>query len=121
MRLGMWLVVAGSLMLGACRHEKPTRLVAGGDPEAGEHLIRTFGCGSCHVVPGIRGANGMVGPPLDHFARRAFIAGEVPNDEDYLIRWIEVPQAIEPGTAMPNLGVSEGQARSIAAYLYTLR
>jgi cytochrome c len=121
MRGGAWLALAGVLMAGACRHEKPIRVVAGGDPEAGEHLITKFGCGSCHVVPGIKGANGMVGPPLDHFARRAFIAGEVPNETDYLIRWLEVPQAIEPGTAMPNLGVSEGQARSIAAYLYTLR
>ena len=121
MRGGVWLALAGVLMVGACRHEKPIRVVAGGDPETGEHLITKFGCGSCHVVPGIKGANGMVGPPLDHFARRAFIAGEVSNETDYLIRWLEVPQAIEPGTAMPNLGVSEGQARSIAAYLYTLR
>ena len=72
-------------------------------------------------VPGVTGANGMVGPPLEYFSRRAYIAGEVPNDPEFLIRWIEVPQAIEPGTVMPNLGVSEGQARNIAAYLYTLR
>ncbi|HKU61121.1 MAG TPA: c-type cytochrome [Gemmatimonadales bacterium] len=121
MRQGMWLVLAGALVAGACRDKEPPRVVAGGDPQVGEHLIQRYGCGSCHVVPGVKGADGMVGPPLDHFARRAFIAGQVPNDAEYLIRWIEVPQAIEPGTAMPNLGVSEGQARSIAAYLYTLR
>jgi cytochrome c2 len=117
----MWLVLAGGLMVGACRHEEPIRVVAGGDPAEGEHLIKGYGCGSCHVVPGVTGANGMVGPPLEHFSKRAYIAGQVPNDPQFLIRWIEVPQAIEPGTVMPNLGVSEGQARSIAAYLYTLR
>jgi cytochrome c1 len=62
-----------------------------------------------------------VGPPLTSFARRTYIAGEVPNTLEYLVRWIEMPQAIEPGTAMPNLGVTEDQARDIAAYLYTLR
>jgi cytochrome c1 len=73
------------------------------------------------VIPGIHGANGLVGPPLTNFAQRAYIAGEVANTADFLVRWIEVPQAIEPGTAMPNLGITEGQARNIAAYLYTLR
>jgi cytochrome c1 len=87
----------------------------------GKQLIVTYGCGSCHIIPGVSTANGLVGPPLEHLARRVYLAGEVPNSADFLVRWIEVPQAIEPGTAMPNLGVTEGQARSIAAYLYTLR
>lgn len=63
----------------------------------------------------------MVGPPLTAWSQRAFIAGEVPNSPEFLMRWIEVPQAIEPGTDMPNLGVTHGEARDIAAYLYTLR
>lgn len=63
----------------------------------------------------------MVGPPLDHFARRSFIAGEASNTSDNLIKWIEAPESIEPGTAMPNLGVTAGTARDMAAYLYTLR
>jgi cytochrome c len=63
----------------------------------------------------------MVGPSLSEFARRAYIAGEAPNTARALIQWIMVPQSIEPGTAMPTLGVGERQARDIAAYLYTLR
>jgi cytochrome c1 len=122
MRFGSWLALAGTVLLVAgCAHDDPGRPVAGGDPAAGKRLIVAYGCGACHIVPGVSGANGLVGPPLNHFSRRAYIAGEVPNDADFLVRWIEVPQAIEPGTAMPNLGVTEGQARSIAAYLYTLR
>jgi cytochrome c1 len=73
------------------------------------------------MIPGINGAHGQVGPPLDDWSERVYIAGQVPNTTDFLIRWIEVPQAIEPGTAMPNLRVPEGDARDIAAYLYTLR
>jgi cytochrome c len=95
--------------------------VAGGDPDRGKAAIATFGCGSCHTIPGIATAKGTAGPPLFFWSKRTFIAGEVPNTPDFLVRWIEVPQAIEPGTAMPNLGVPEGDARDIAAYLYTLR
>ena len=83
--------------------------------------FRTLGCIKNKVDIAVFDRVDDMGPPLEHFAQRAFIAGEVTNEPQYLIRWIEVPQAIEPGTAMPNLGVSEGQARSIAAYLYTLR
>jgi len=101
--------------------DEPQRAVRGGDVERGKALIRQYGCGSCHAIPGLSGANGQVGPPLDHWSRRVYIAGEVPNTLDFLIRWIEMPQAIEPETAMPNLRVSEGEARDIAAYLYTLR
>jgi cytochrome c1 len=61
-----------------------------------------------------------VGPPLENWSRRGFIAGELPNNGANLIRWIMDPQGVEPGTAMPELGVSEEQARDIAAYLFTL-
>ncbi|HEY3012222.1 MAG TPA: c-type cytochrome [Gemmatimonadales bacterium] len=108
-------------LLGACGRQAPSSLIAGGDPARGRILIVAYGCGSCHVIPGVSGASGLVGPPLTQFAHRGFIAGEVPNNSEFLVRWISVPQSIEPGTAMPNLGVSEGQARDIAAYLYTLR
>ena len=112
------LGIAGVLL--GCQDHAPARPVPGGDPAAGKQLLAERGCGSCHMIPGVGGANGLVGPPLDHFARRTYIAGEVINNADFLVRWIEVPQAIEPGTAMPNLGITEGQARSMAAYLYTL-
>jgi cytochrome c len=118
-RLGIglgWLV-----LLGACGRRAPNTLVPGGDPDRGKTQIAAYGCGSCHVIPGVSGARGLVGPPLTKFAHRTFIAGEVPNNSQFLVRWISVPQSIEPGTAMPNLGVSEAQARDIAAYLYTLR
>ena len=117
-RCVLLLGVAGVLL--GCQDNPPARPVPGGDPAAGNELLAERGCGSCHTIPGVSGADGLVGPPLDHFARRTYIAGEVINNADFLVRWIEVPQAIEPGTAMPNLGITEGQARSMAAYLYTL-
>jgi cytochrome c len=108
-------------LLSACGRKVPDTITSGGDPARGKRQIVAYGCGSCHVIPGVSGANGLLGPPLTKFAHRAFIAGEVPNTSEFLVRWISVPQAIEPGTAMPNLGVSEAQARDIAAYLYNLR
>ncbi len=97
------------------------RHVEGGNAKRGRVAIAQFGCGSCHSIPGIPGARGMVGPSLDHWRQRRVIAGEVPNDPQRLITWLTVPQAIEPGSVMPNMGVTDGEARDMAAYLYTLR
>jgi cytochrome c2 len=91
-----------------------------GDPKRGQQAIVGFGCGACHQIPGIRGARGSVGPPLTAFATRTYIAGHLVNSPDNLIRWIVDPQAVESGTAMPNLGVIPSVARDMAAYLYTL-
>lgn len=98
----------------------PPAEVSGGHPERGPKLIAAYGCGSCHRIPGVSGADGLVGPPLDSFAKRSYIAGELPNNGNNLSRWIQDPQQVEPGTAMPDLGVTADDARDIAAYLFTL-
>jgi len=111
------------LLAGACGHAAAddTALARIGDPEQGQSAITRYGCGSCHVVPGVSGAVGLVGPPLVQWSRRTYIAGRLPNTPDNLVHWIVAPQAIAPGNAMPMLGVSIDEARNIAAYLYTLR
>jgi cytochrome c1 len=117
--------IVGALTLAACSSNRPSResppQVPHGDPAMGVQLIEQFGCGSCHVIPGVRQAVGTVGPPLTDFGRRGFIAGQLPNNASNLIHWIMDPQEVEPGTAMPDLNVSETQARDIAAYLLGLR
>lgn len=115
--------LAALTMLAGCREaegREPRYYVPAGDAADGKGDIAKYGCGSCHMIPGVERADGTVGPPLIAWSRRVYIAGEVPNTPDFLVRWIEVPQAIEPGTAMPNLGVTEQDARDIAAYLYTI-
>jgi cytochrome c1 len=92
-----------------------------GNPHRGKELIRSYACGTCHEIPGIYTARGVVGPPLLYFGRRTLIAGELPNSPDNLVRWIRDPRGVEPRTAMPALGVTSDQAHDIAAYLYTLR
>jgi cytochrome c1 len=119
------IVVAITLIpLNGCRggNTEPAYIVAtGGSAVRGKQIIHQYGCGSCHTIPGVQGARGMVGPPLIYFGRRTYIAGHVPNSPDNLVRWIVTPQSIDAGTAMPTLGLTEEQARDIAAYLYTLK
>ena len=98
-----------------------TRESTGGDAQVGEHLIYTYGCGSCHVIPGVAEAIGTVGPSLQGFGSRYYVAGVLINTPRNLFRWVSKPQEIDPRTAMPDLGVTERQARDIAAYLYTLQ
>ena len=97
------------------------RTLTGGEPARGVEAIGRYGCGSCHEIPGIRRASGTVGPPLTRIARRAYLAGQVANSPAGMIEWIQHPQRVEPGTAMPELRVTDEDARDIAAYLYTLR
>ena len=114
-------IVAAMLTQAAC-HRTPTTSAAvpGGDPALGPALIRSYGCQTCHSIPGVPGADATVGPPLTGFGDRRYIAGEVANTGSNLVRWIMDPQSIEPTTVMPDAGVTEREARNIAAYLETL-
>jgi mono/diheme cytochrome c family protein len=91
-----------------------------GDPARGKELLRELGCRTCHIIPGVRGAGGDVGPPLARWAERQFISGRLVNMPAELAAWILNPPAIDPGTAMPSVGASVEQAEDMAAYLYTL-
>jgi len=117
-----WLALT-VLALGACSHGEAdaAALTHGGDASRGKSLIRAYGCGSCHTIPGVRGAKAIVGPNLQGVASRAYVGGVVPNTPENLMRWLQNPQAIDDKTAMPNLDVSANDARDIAAYLYTLK
>jgi len=90
-----------------------------GDPARGEAMFIDYGCGSCHKLSHVRKASGMVGPPLDGVAERAIIAGKLNNSPENLQHWIRDPQAVTPGTAMPDLNVGARDARDISAFLYT--
>ena len=96
-------------------------LTHGGDPSRGHDLIQKYGCGSCHQIPNVAGANGHVGPPLADLRERSYVAGVLPHTPENLMRWIEDPKKVDSLTAMPTLGVSHGEARDIAAYLYALK
>lgn len=83
-------------------------------------LLRGYGCHGCHAIPGITGAHESPAAPLDGFARRALIAGRWPLDEETLVAWIRAPRELDPNTAMPDMGVTATDARTMARYLLTL-
>lgn len=93
----------------------------GGDPFSGKDKIAYYGCGSCHTIPGVVGANGLVGPPLTGIGNRVYIAGILLNNSDNLAQWIEDPQAVDHLTVMPNVHATPEDARDMAAYLSSLR
>jgi cytochrome c1 len=127
-RRSLTLVLLAALLpsLGGCRlfrsedDAEAAAAITGGNPERGPLLMRKYGCVSCHTIPGVVGANSLVGPPLVHMASRSYIGGVLPNAPDNMIRWIRNPKSVDPLTAMPDVGVTESDARHIAAYLYTL-
>jgi len=117
------IVVTLACAVGLACQERPREagMLTGGEPSRGRELARSYGCYSCHTIPGVRGADALVGPSLEHVARRVYLAGHLPNTPENLMHWIRHPRQVSPDTAMPDTGVTEEDARHIAAYLYTLR
>jgi len=99
---------------------EPAAAVAADGADVALLALHQYACSGCHAIPGVTGADPQVGPPLAGFARRRLIAGRLDNTTDNLVRWIRAPGSIKPGTAMPDLGVTEEHARQIAAYLSRL-
>jgi cytochrome c2 len=106
---------------GAHQRQHIADATTGGDAHRGAQKIQYYGCGSCHIIPGISGASGLAGPPLSGIANRIYIAGVLQNTPDNMVRWIENPKAVNEKTVMPNLGVTPNDAGDIAGYLYTLQ
>ena len=124
------IAVRGALMLAfvtlisGCNDQRDAQWAAemtGGAPLRGKEAIRSYGCMSCHSIPGVRAEPTIVGPPLAGIASRSYIAGVLSNTPDHMIEWLRNPPGIDSKTAMPNMHVTERDARDIAAYLYTLR
>lgn len=116
--LSVAVLIGLGLCTAACQRASTPGL---GDVDRGSFVIGQAQCGSCHVIPGIAGADGLAGPPLRGFASRSVIAGVIANTPAGLVSWLRAPQAVVPGNAMPDMGLSEQQARDAAAYLYSLR
>lgn len=123
---GLLLAILGVVLV-SCDNLSSSRVRAayittgGGNARTGRDTIRKYGCYACHSIDGVPGAHGLVGPPLDGIGNREFIAGELPNTPENMMRWIQHPRQVEPHTVMPEMGVTEQDSRDIAAYLYTLQ
>jgi cytochrome c2 len=113
-------LVLCAALLAACSKTPPqTEPITGGDARVGRALLARYGCASCHKIKGIAHADSQVGPPLDGIRSRGYIAGVLPHTTENMIKWIRHPRQVVPGTAMPELGVTQAEARDMAAYLYS--
>jgi cytochrome c1 len=113
------IVAIALLALISCKHED--RAAAGGNPDRGKQLVAQYGCTVCHIIPGIDGPRGMVGPSLEHFGSRTVIGGKIPNTPGNVIRMLQNPQALNATNVMPNLGITPADAKDLAAFLDTLK
>jgi len=91
------------------------------DAERGRLALAQYACTSCHVIPGVIAPAGHVGPTLAGVRDRSILAGLLANTPENTIEWIRHPQQVKPGNAMPEMGVTEQDARDMAAYLVTLK
>jgi cytochrome c len=118
-------LIIGAMVICLCGCSDDAQHIAevttGGNVHRGAAAIERYGCGSCHVIPGISGAQGRVGSSLDGIADRIYIAGVLQNTPENMVRWIRNPKAVDEKTIMPNLGVTQRDAADIAGYLYTLK
>lgn len=110
-------ILSAPLFACAPDHDYVPRVV-NGDAERGRQALARHECGVCHVIPGIANAVGKVGPALNHYSHRSYVAGKFPNEPDTLVRWIADAPAMAPRTAMPAIPMSDQDARDMAAYLY---
>jgi cytochrome c len=118
-----FLTASGAFVATNIAHDKHTRAEAartmtGGDPGRALPLFRRYGCSGCHTISGVPGADGQVGPALTSLSHRVYVAGVIVNRPNNLIAWIVSPQIFSPQTAMPQTGISDQEARDLAAYLY---
>jgi mono/diheme cytochrome c family protein len=91
------------------------------DPERGRRALKAYGCIACHEIPGEVGPEARLGPTLHGIGARTMLGGVLPNSFDNMVLWLRAPQAFTPHSAMPTFGVTERDARDMAAYLATLK
>jgi cytochrome c oxidase subunit 2 len=91
------------------------------DTRTGAQLYARLGCPVCHAL-NQPSANGKVGPDLTHFGSRQLIAGGVlSNTPAHLTRWLNNPDAVKPGTRMPNYPLTDTEVASLTRYLEGLQ
>ncbi len=75
----------------------------------GEKLYwEKYPCFTCHQIQGKTGG-AAVGPDLTDAWKRL--------NPEWMVQWIKNPQAFDPATLMPNLGVPDAEAIALVAYL----
>jgi mono/diheme cytochrome c family protein len=77
-----------------------------------ELFYSKYGCQSCHIVD-YKKDKGYIGPALAGVGSRLTPV--------WMYQWLKNPQAVVPGTLMPNPNLTEDEARDLTAFLMTLK
>ena len=120
-RLTTGALLCAAVLASGCAKEEPASRVVGGDPERGRLLVQQYQCAACHFIPEVQGPNGDAGPSLQYMGRLSYISGSIPNQPENMIRFLQNPPAVKPGTLMPALGITDDEARHMAAFMYSLK
>jgi mono/diheme cytochrome c family protein len=112
---------AVAAMLACSKPERRDVLALNGSPHRGRAVLQRYGCDACHGIDGLPDPSVPVAAPITDISQQQYIAGTLPTTPANLVLWIRFPQRVKPGTAMPDLAVSDQDARDIATYLYSLR
>lgn len=103
------------------RAQRATPAAPSGEAARGAQVFATNACIGCHTIAGTPGV-GKTGPNLTHFGSRTTLAaGIMPNTAENLSNWLRNPQAVKPGTLMPNLKLSDDQVSALVTYLQSLK
>jgi cytochrome c2 len=91
----------------------------GGNTQRGKQLVETAGCLACHAIAEntkvreTRGTSYDIAPELTRVGSK--------TNPAWLYDWIRNPRRFNPTTKMPNLRLTDGEARDIVSYLITLK
>jgi mono/diheme cytochrome c family protein len=99
---------------------KPRAGIAGsGNAASGKKIVDQVGCKGCHVVGDDlrmrqdRGTSYDIAPELTRVGSKA--------NPDWIFEWIKNPRGVNPDARMPNLRLTDQEARDVTAYLLTLK
>lgn len=99
------------ILLGAMTADSLSKVKSGRTPPltdqvvAGKRVWQSKNCNDCHTILGI---GGYFAPELTKVADR--------RDSGWLRRWLNDPQAVKPGTTMPNQGLTDTEAGNLVAF-----
>ena len=121
-RVSLLLLTIATIACNRAESKVPAAPPPIGDASRGPALAAQYGCNVCHIVPGVDGPQGALGPSLQGVGSRPAISqGAVQNTPENLVKFIQDPAALNPQSSMPPTGVPEADAKDLAAYLLTLK
>jgi cytochrome c oxidase subunit 2 len=122
MRMNVIAMNTDNFQAWVTRTSKPAVVADANLAEKGADLVATSGCAGCHTISGIAAAQGKVGPNLSHVGSRTTIAaGIMANTDENPTHWLQNPQAVKPGSGMPNLNLRPQDVDTLVDYLHSLK